>query len=97
MLVFNRLGIFWMNHRHRCGPVTRCAAPAVNVAECGRLAAARVDGDFVILHVEVSGREAGKTAAIVDIFRLDSAGKIVEHWDVTQPVPEKTASGNSMF
>ncbi|MCC3263822.1 nuclear transport factor 2 family protein, partial [Paenibacillus polymyxa] len=55
-----------------------------------------VDGDYVILHVEVSGREAGKTAAIVDIFRLDSAGKIVEHWDVTQPVPEKTASGNGM-
>ncbi|MEN4245921.1 ester cyclase [Serratia marcescens] len=56
-----------------------------------------VDGDYVILHVEVSGREAGKTAAIIDIFRLDGAGKIVEHWDVTQPVPEKTASGNSMF
>jgi hypothetical protein len=41
MLVFNRLGIFWMNHRHRCEPVTRCAALAVNAAECGRLAAAR--------------------------------------------------------
>ncbi|CAI0985067.1 Predicted ester cyclase [Serratia liquefaciens] len=56
-----------------------------------------VDGNYVILHVETSGREKGKTAAIIDIFRLDNEGKIVEHWDVTQPVPEKTASGNSMF
>jgi len=56
-----------------------------------------VDGNYVILHVETSGREKGKTGAIIDIFRLDDAGKIVEHWDVIQPVPEKTASGNSMF
>ncbi|CAI1837203.1 ester cyclase [Serratia proteamaculans] len=56
-----------------------------------------VDGNYVILHVETSGREKGKTAAIIDIFRLNDAGKIVEHWDVTQSVPEKTASGNSMF
>jgi len=56
-----------------------------------------VDGNYVILHAEPSGREKGKTAAIIDIFRLNDAGKIVEHWDVTQPVPEKTASGNSMF
>jgi len=34
----------------------------------------------------------------VDIFRSDNDGKIVEHWDVIQPVPkEKTASGRSMF
>ena len=33
----------------------------------------------------------------VDIFRLNEAGKIVEHWDVLQEVPETTASGNDMF
>lgn len=33
---------------------------------------------------------------IVDIFRVEN-GKIVEHWDVTQDVPERTASGNTMF
>ncbi|HEY7649017.1 MAG TPA: nuclear transport factor 2 family protein [Methylomirabilota bacterium] len=54
------------------------------------------DGDFVILHVH-SIREPGtRGAAIVDIFRLEN-GKIVEHWDVIQPVPDKAANTNGMF
>ena len=56
-----------------------------------------VDGDYVVLHVASTGREPGVTRAIIDIFRLDAQNKIVEHWDVIQTVPEKTASGNSMF
>ena len=54
------------------------------------------DGDFVILHVH-SVREPGERGvAIVDIFRLEN-GKIVEHWDVVQPIPEKLANTNGMF
>jgi len=54
------------------------------------------DGDYVILHVH-SVREPGTLGrAIVDIFRLEN-GKIVEHWDVIQDVPEKAANTNTMF
>jgi predicted SnoaL-like aldol condensation-catalyzing enzyme len=55
-----------------------------------------VDGDYVILHVH-SVREPGtRGRAIVDIFRLEN-GKVVEHWDVIQDIPEKTANANGMF
>jgi predicted SnoaL-like aldol condensation-catalyzing enzyme len=57
---------------------------------------ALADGDMVILHVH-SIREPGERGvAIVDVFRLES-GKIVEHWDVIQPIPEKAANDNTMF
>jgi predicted SnoaL-like aldol condensation-catalyzing enzyme len=54
-----------------------------------------VDGDMVVLHVH-GVREPGELGvAIIDIFQLEN-GKIVEHWDVIQPVPEKAANGNGM-
>ena len=52
--------------------------------------------DYVILHVH-SVREPGKLGrAIVDIFKLEK-GKVVEHWDVVQDIPEKPANNNTMF
>ena len=54
------------------------------------------DGDLVILHVHAKANPEDRGNAIVDIFRLEN-GKIVEHWDVIQAVPEKAANNNTMF
>ncbi|GIQ75606.1 polyketide cyclase [Bradyrhizobium sp. RD5-C2] len=55
-----------------------------------------VDGDYVILHVHAVREPGTRGNAIVDIFKLED-GKIVEHWDVVQPVPENPANSNTMF
>ena len=55
-----------------------------------------VDGDTVILHVHAVREPGTRGNAIVDIFKLEN-GKIVEHWDVVQPIPENPANNNTMF
>ncbi|MGH8315662.1 MAG: nuclear transport factor 2 family protein, partial [Steroidobacterales bacterium] len=56
-----------------------------------------VDGRIVIVHSHVTRGAADRGSAVVDIFRLDRNNKIVEHWDVVQPIPEKSANENTMF
>ena len=54
------------------------------------------DGDYVIVHVHAVREPGTRGNAIVDIFKLEN-GKVVEHWDVIQPIPEKAANDNGMF
>jgi predicted SnoaL-like aldol condensation-catalyzing enzyme len=54
------------------------------------------EGEFVILHVHAVREPGTRGRAIVDIFRLEN-GKIVEHWDVAQDIPEKMPHNNGMF
>lgn len=54
------------------------------------------DGDLVFIHNHIKLNKEDRGQAAVDIFRIKD-GKIVEHWDVIQDIPEKTANDNTMF
>ena len=54
------------------------------------------DGNLVAVHSHGKFTAAERGLAIVDILRVENC-KVVEHWDVVQPVPEKSANTNGMF
>jgi predicted SnoaL-like aldol condensation-catalyzing enzyme len=55
------------------------------------------DGDHVVLHSHWHGlSDNPRGEAVVDIFRLEG-GKVLEHWDVIQTIPETSANANTMF
>jgi len=52
------------------------------------------EGNFVLVCSE--GKLSGKPTAFFDLFRVES-GKVVEHWDVLQEIPAKSANPNPFF
>ena len=54
------------------------------------------EGDYVIIHVHSVRVPNTRGRAIFDLFKLEN-GKIVEHWDTIQEIPESSANANGMF
>ena len=54
------------------------------------------EGNLVVLHCHQVWPE-GLEYAGIDIFRFDDQGRIVEHWDVLQQIPDQMAHDNTMF
>ncbi len=54
------------------------------------------DGDYVILHVHAIRIPGTRGRVNFDLFKLDH-GKIIEHWDAIQEIPEKSLNNNGMF
>jgi predicted SnoaL-like aldol condensation-catalyzing enzyme len=54
------------------------------------------EGDMVVLHLHGMGGMNPHGEQVVDFFRVQD-GKVVEHWDVIQPIPEKSENQNGVF
>ena len=55
-----------------------------------------VEGDFVVTHSHVRQNPVHRGTVVVHIFRFED-GKIVELWDVGQPISESSLNQNGMF
>jgi predicted SnoaL-like aldol condensation-catalyzing enzyme len=54
------------------------------------------EDDYVILHVHSVRKPGIRGRAVFDLFKLEN-GKIVEHWDTVQNIPDHSANSNGMF
>lgn len=55
-----------------------------------------VDGDHAAIHLHAIAPDMPRGTSVVDMFRLEG-GRIVEHWDVLQPVPAESKNPHPMF
>jgi predicted SnoaL-like aldol condensation-catalyzing enzyme len=54
------------------------------------------EGPYVMLHLHGMGGPNPHGESVIDIFRVQN-GKVVEHWDIIQAIPDSADNANSMF
>jgi predicted SnoaL-like aldol condensation-catalyzing enzyme len=54
------------------------------------------EGPYVMLHLHGMGGPNPHGESVIDIFRIEN-GKVVEHWDIIQAIPDSADNANSMF
>ncbi len=54
------------------------------------------EDNLVAVHAHMKRNAEARGLAVIDIFLVEQ-GKIVEHWDVLQPIPETASNNNGMF
>jgi len=79
--------IAYLEHEYGAGATQQPRATAERIL---------AEGDYVLAHRQVMYPGATRLSTNVDIFRI-RGGKISEHWDVKQLVPESSANKNGMW
>jgi predicted SnoaL-like aldol condensation-catalyzing enzyme len=54
------------------------------------------DGDFVAIHSHVRQNPTDPGAAVVHIFKFQG-DRVIELWDLGQPIPKNSPNENGMF
>lgn len=75
------------------------ADPAFFAAErdwSSRIVHRFIVGDYLVVHYFMSVGPTDRGRMFADFWRFEGE-RIVEHWDVVQPLPEQTLSGNAMW
>ena len=84
--------IAWFEERHAANPEFFASEADWNARFVHRFIVA----NYLIVHYFMSVGPSDNGRMFADFWRFDG-DKIVEHWDVVQPVPEETKSGNPMW
>ncbi|BAK65664.1 MULTISPECIES: nuclear transport factor 2 family protein [Sphingobium] len=71
----------------------RAGFPDVDI----RIKARYADGDVTIFHIHTVRHPGDPGMNIVDIFRHGADGKVCEHWEVVQEIPERLPHDNGIF
>jgi predicted SnoaL-like aldol condensation-catalyzing enzyme len=62
----------------------------------GEIKASFADGDMVVLHLHVTRTRDMSGWTVLELMRLENE-KVVEHWDIFEPVPDASANGNPLW